>query len=1250
MLPPDMTARRLITLFLPLVVGLLARPVVAQQVDVVRGRISSAEGNAIEGAQITVTTLSGNVSRTSRTDSQGRFMLTVPGGDGDYMVQVAAIGFLAKRFELKRVADEDILVADAKLARNVTELEAVRIQAPRSRVARNDNSPDIGGGEQRVNASQLPADQMGDLAAMAASTPGTLLVPGADGDPSGFSVLGLGADQNSTTMNGQNIGASNLPRDAQVGGALATSPYDVSRGGFSGGNFNIRTRSGSNFVQRGSSVLFDAPSLQWTDAAARALGQEFSNVSLGGQLGGPLKYNEAFYNVAWQLGRRSNALQTLLNTDPVGLQAAGIAADSVARLVSLLNSLAVPTLPGRNITDRIGDQGSLFGTFDLAPPGARSGSSYNVTVNGSWSKQSPFSNLTTEMPAHAGERRDWNVGAQARHSGYYGFGLLSESTIGFNSSSNATTPFVGLPSGTVRIASAFADGSQGLKSVQFGGSQIAIQNTSQSVAFTNQLSWFSENNQHRVKLTSELRRDAFTIFQGINQYGSLSYNSLVDLGAGRPSFFSRQLSPREREGSELVAGLAIGDSWRVSPTFQLQFGVRLDANHFNVGPPENPQAEALLGVRNGATPNRIYASPRIGFSWTYGDAPQIAGFEGAFRGPRAVVRGGIGMFQGVSGAQALVPMFDNTGLAGGVQQVNCAGPAAPAANWSSWMSDPATIPATCAGGSPSFGSTVPNIALYANDFVAPRSLRANLQWSGPVLANRFSATFDVTWSRNLNQTGSLDRNFLGTQRFALAEEGNRPVFVDPMAIDPTTGAISALASRVTPLFNRVSESRSDLTSESRQVRVSINPTAFNTTLGWNLSYVYGEVREQVRGFGGSTSGNPNVVEWTRAGFDIRHQIQYSLFANLWDAVRISWNGSFRSPQPFTPLIAGDVNGDGYSNDRAFVVNPATSADPALAASMQSLLAQSPDYVRECLMRQLGGVAARNSCDGPWTAQANLSISFNPVKLALPQRAQLSFMINNPLGALDLALHGEKGVHGWGQQAFPDQNLLYVRGFNASTQRYTYEVNQRFGSANPLFSTFRAPVTLTAMMRFDFGPTREEQSLHQQLGLGRRLEGNRMPEGMLRAIYGNGGIVNPMATMLRQSDTLRLTVLQADSLATMNRRYAIRLDSIWSPVAKELAALPMEYDEAAAYRRYRTAREATVDLLKFYVGPIQSLITDAQRRKLPTLVASHLDFRFLDGIRSGTAGGGGGGSFGLGGGGATFAGGGGGGGGQQIIIR
>ena len=44
--------------------------------------------------------------------------------------------------------------------------------------------------------------------------------------------------------------------------------------------------------------------------------------------------------------------------------------------------------------------------------------------------------------------------------------------------------------------------------------------------------------------------------------------------------------------------------------------------------------------------------------------------------------------------------------------------------------------------------------------------------------------------------------------------------------------------------------------------------------------------------------------------------------------------------------------------------------------------------------------------GPWTSSANLNISFNPMKVRLPQRATLTFNINNPLGAADILLHGE----------------------------------------------------------------------------------------------------------------------------------------------------------------------------------------------------------------------------------------------------
>jgi hypothetical protein len=227
--------------------------------------------------------------------------------------------------------------------------------------------------------------------------------------------------------------------------------------------------------------------------------------------------------------------------------------------------------------------------------------------------------------------------------------------------------------------------------------------------------------------------------------------------------------------------------------------------------------------------------------------------------------------------------------------------------------------------------------------------------------------------------------------------------------------------------------------------------------------------------------------------------------------------------------------------------------------------------------------------------------------------------------------------------------------DSTTKRYKYEVNPRFGSTNPQFNSFRAPVTLTMQLRVDVGPTRERQQLTQQLDRGRKTQGQKTPEFLLKAMYGTGGIVNPLSQLLRQADTLRLTGPQADSLATLNRAYTVALDSIWSPVAKYLADLPERYDRSEAYSRYTEARKASVDQLIRIAPTIRSLLTEEQRRRLPTIIASYLDTRYLAGIRSGTAGSTAAGAFGGGfiggGGGPVFIGGGGGGGGaERVIIR
>ena len=1196
----------------------------AQQVDVIRGRVTNENNEPLGNVSVTVTMISGNVNRSGVTDSNGRFTVTFPNGDGDYMVSIAALGYSQKRFEIKRVADEDVLLADTKLTRVGTVLDAMTVTANRQRVSRSEAQSDISGTEQTIpqNSALLPPEQMGDLAAMAATLPGVQLAPGMDG-AGGYSVLGLGADQNNTMLNGMNFGGSMLPRDAAVMSSLVTSAYDVSSGGFSGAQFNLRTRGGTNFVTRGLSFVGQTPGLQWMDASARATGQEYNNGSLGASLSGPLVFDKAFYNFAAQLGRRSSGLQTLLNTSPTGLMANGVAADSVRRLSDILGSVQVPInmdLPG----SRLSDQGSILGSIDFTPPTSSSGSSYNLTVNGFWSRQNPAAALGTSFPTASGERSSGSGGLQGRHSAYLSLGgidFLTETSVGINASRSSAEPATLLPGGRVRVNSVFDDGSTGVQMLSFGGNQtLAASQSSSSLMANNTLSWFSANNRHRLKLATELRHDGSRMDQTPNRLGTFTYNSLTDLQNGLPASFTRILSPRSRSVGQVVGAVSLGDSWRRTDRLQIQYGLRLDGNRFLNAPAYNPLVDSRFDARNDHVPSGLYPSARVGFSWQYGTAPQVGAFQGAFRGPRAVVRGGIGMFQSLPQSSQVGSAIDNTGLDSGLQQLACVGSAVPSTDWLAYTANPASIPTQCADGSMGtvFANASPNVTMFGPSWKPPQSLRSNLNWTGAILGNRLNATLDATWSLNRQQSGFSDLNFAGIRHFTLNSEAARPVYVGTGSIVPLTGAIASGDGRLVSDFQRVTELRSDLASESRQLSLRISPVAFNTKLSWSASYTYGNVREQYRGFQ-NTADDPTAINWSRSSLDSRHQIIYSIFWNAFDFVRIGWGGQFRSGSPFTPMVAGDVNGDGYANDRAFVFDPSGTGDPVMAADMHKLLESGSSVARRCLSSQLGQLANRNSCQGPWTSTANLSLAFNPLKVRLPQRATLSFNISNPLGAADLLLHGEKNLHGWGQQVFPDPSLLYVRGFDPTTRQFRYEVNERFGATNPQFQTMRAPVVVSASLRYDIGPTRERQMLTQTLDRGRRTDGIKASEEFIKFQFGNGGVPNPIMTILRTQDTLKLSSEQADSLANLNRRYTVRLDSIWAPIAKAYAELPDDYRRDRVYWQFVKAREASVDILRGYAPLVLKLLTATQRRQLPTYVSSALDDRYLKSIRSGTAG-------------------------------
>jgi carboxypeptidase family protein len=1205
-----------------LCVGLLAVSSFAARAqvstDIIRGRITDPDQKPVQGADVKATSYAGQVSKTATTDKGGRFTIVFINGEGDYWIEVRKLGLQAKRFEVKKIGDEEVMLADARLSSAIVALDAVNVREQRTRALpdRSSKEPDVGGGARPLGNNPVSPDQEGNLAAMAAAA-GFQLVPGLNGAPDMYSVLGLSGDQNNVTFNGLGSGVSALPPDVLATTSINPYPFDVSKGGFSGAQIGIQTIPGSNFSRRVVTNASVAPQLEWADQPAATQGDRYTSVRLGGNAAGPFKIDEIFYNSAYNVSRRFKDALSVVDASAAGLTAAGIAPDSVARLLNVLGAERIPAspvgLPNRQEQDAA--QG-LF-NLDLMPTASGAGHSFTLGAAGDFRRTRPVDrgSLLLATPGHANVTTFWGANASVVHTNYFWFGVLSKTTLGFAGQGTSSDPFQRLPEGIVLVASALPTGGSSLRPLSFGGNALDASTANRTLQMTNQLSWFSLDNTHTLRLTSSLGHDTFRSAVGQGLLGTFRFNSLADLAAGVPASFTRTLTSTTQSGGQIVGAVALGDYWRPVPGVQVQYGVRVDANRFSTSPAKNAAIDSTFKVPNDHVPSRAYVSPRIGVQWAYGTSSQVEYAPGAARPPQAVIHVGAGVFQNVAPSPFVAAAMNATGLRSSSQSIACVGSAVPFPEWDAFLTDPSSIPSRCADGSAGtvYATGSPNVTLFNPGFREPRSLRAAADWSGPVLDNRFVLGVQAIASNGAHQASGVDLNLNRSPRFSLAGEGGRPVYADPSAIVSSTGSIAAGAGRLSPDFARVWMQESDLAIHSRELRVNLKPVTANSRFKWDLTYTLLDVREQYRGFS-STAGDPFMVSWGTQPQTPRHTVdlRWSDFP-VFDFIYLTAVVRATSGARFTPLVASDVNGDGALNDRAFVFAPAQSAD-SLGSAMRTLLATGASAARSCLSRQIGELASRASCGAPWTVANAIQLKFNPAKTGLPKRATISLTVGNPLGVLDLALHGAADTRGWGQQIPPDENLLFVRGFDPTTRTFKYEVNQRFGSTRPRGATSHTLPFVSVQVAVDIGVPRERQLLTQRLDLGRVHEGTRATSESMKNL-GTSVIPNPMAMVLTQQAGLDLTRAQADSLATLSYKFSVFADSVWTPVADYFGELPETYSHGEAYARYVSARERTIDYLMTIVPDAASVLTASQRRRLPLQITNYLDLRLLKYLRS-----------------------------------
>jgi len=1200
-----------VTLHSALLVGAASRVVSAQSViDVVRGRVIDDSSHVVRGATVMITRGPDRLVQQTTTDSAGLYTSRFENGTGDYLVSVSAAGLKTARRRVQRIATERELVADFILSRDLALLATVKVTAAKPVRARENVGPmrtEVGASEGWKNGvqGQVTPSMAGDINTIAGTIAGVTVTPG------GPSILGAASSSNLNTLNGMAMMGGSLPRAARVETRVTGATFDPTRGGFSGANIDTRLAPGDrSYQQRNAFFTLDAPQLQATDAVGRSLG--LLNQSYRGSLGldGELIRQVMTYNVSVDVSRNISDPATLIGDNTDAWRRAGVAADSVNRLLELATTAKVPVSGVGVPNARKRDAVTWLGRLDDIRDTLRT---LTLTTYASSSSEGALGFGVLAAPASGGRSESRNMGAQFVYANYVGKGrfALLQNKIGASRSTQRSTPYLTLPGATVLVRSASDAGASDVAALTLGGSPwIATDDANWILEASNELSWNARGSKHRFKTQLWGRADGVRQNGVSNAFGQYTYGSLADFAANRPSSYSRTLQQPGRSAESYNAAGAIAHQWNQSRWFSMLYGARIEANAFGGAPPTNPALDAALGVRSGVAPTRVHVSPRLGFSYTYsrdknnGEGMSFNQVGQFYRSVMGFVRGGIGEFRDLYKPSTLADAIAGSGLVGSTLSLSCVGAAVPVPDWNDLTGSTATFPTTCANGSGALTERAPSVSLIDPSFDVPRSWRANLSWASNV--GRWSLKVDGLGTYDLSQPSTLDANFSGVQRFALPSEGNRPMYVSPSAIDATSGVLSPSESRRSSAFGRVALRTSDLRRYGGQLTTTIAPDVFRSrrnrfSIYTSASYTLQRLQQQFRGFDGATFGDPRTTEWGVGNNESRHAFVLSAGGSIPVLGTITLFSRIQSGMPFTPLAQGDINGDGRANDRAFVPALTGGTDAALSTQFRALLDATSGNARACLQRQLGVVAARNSCRGSW--MQSLNVQWQP---RIPIKVQgrnivANVAFQNPLAGLDQLLNGSTNLRGWGTRALPDPVLLVPRGFDATTQRFRYDINPRFGDTRAFRTLSREPFRVTLDFSLNFSTPYDVQRLRQALEPVRAPGGGwrRRSVDSLTSFYMRS-TSNLHRALLAESDSLFLSREQIAQLVNADSSYINRMRELYQPLAEYLSSVPGGVAGAAALDSANAAEKRYWTIFWEQVDIIRPIITEQQRVLLPLL--------------------------------------------------
>ncbi|MDP7592302.1 MAG: TonB-dependent receptor, partial [Litorilituus sp.] len=271
----------------------------------ISGQIMNPKGNAAINTTITVTHIPTGITKTVKTNESGHYNLRGLKVGGPYKIVIDSETF-------KDQEHNNIYLTVGKPLRFSTDLEVddvERIQVTGSKIVGFTNKGSSGswGAEEIINAPGGSRDlkdvlRSNPLVTVSTDSDSSMSIAGSNPRYNSFTVDGVKQnDDFGLNGNGYPTQRSPISIDAIAQVSVETTPFSARNGGFSGGQVNAVTKSGTNEFH--GSLSYEKDSSDWAgdfeSIDGKEIDLEFESTNYAFTLGGPIIEDELFFFLSY---------------------------------------------------------------------------------------------------------------------------------------------------------------------------------------------------------------------------------------------------------------------------------------------------------------------------------------------------------------------------------------------------------------------------------------------------------------------------------------------------------------------------------------------------------------------------------------------------------------------------------------------------------------------------------------------------------------------------------------------------------------------------------------------------------------------------------------------------------------------------------------------------------------------------------------------------------------------------------------